>query len=325
MFSKIYGLIFQNIWPAGYRVQNTLHGVWGRQEGVNDDNVDLRRGVTTWSPSGVDGDHAGYNGIRPATQVGRRGVEGCLRGHDDGVSRDDEGSKTHRSDFERQDDWQCRNKPYQWFHGLSKIKGSYSPGNSKILTLASARGVFCIPRRWKHRAPMTASPRPNDSTFGQLETWYGTDRSRGQGRRGCWWWPLCFMAIQCLPCTPLGLLSFSVKKFLVKSPARLSEWHVFDEKRVRPLFGDRQNYSWSFAVRNADWVQQGENSEFVLIITWIEDCMSITAFLPSTSLLLTVFFELLNMAHFSNTLGDGKNDSDLFPPQILEQRQLNQR
>ena len=35
----------------------------------------------------------------------------------------------------------------QWFHGLFKIKGSCSPGNSKIVTVASVRGVFSIPRR----------------------------------------------------------------------------------------------------------------------------------------------------------------------------------
>ena len=65
--------------------------MWGRQEGVNDDNVDIMTGVTTRFPRGIDGDHAGYDGIQPATQVGRRGAEGCLRGHDDGVSRVDEG------------------------------------------------------------------------------------------------------------------------------------------------------------------------------------------------------------------------------------------
>ena len=54
--------------------QNSLRDVWGRQEGVNDDNADITTGVTTWSPRGVDGDQAGYDGVRPATQVGLRGV-----------------------------------------------------------------------------------------------------------------------------------------------------------------------------------------------------------------------------------------------------------
>ena len=49
-FFKIYGPIFQNIWPARYRVQNRLHDVFGQQEGVNDDNVDITMGVTTRFP-----------------------------------------------------------------------------------------------------------------------------------------------------------------------------------------------------------------------------------------------------------------------------------
>ena len=73
------------------RLQNKLQDVWGRQEGVNDDSVDITTGVTTWFPRGVDGDQAGYDGVRPATQVGPRLAEGCLGGHDDGVSRDDVG------------------------------------------------------------------------------------------------------------------------------------------------------------------------------------------------------------------------------------------
>ena len=66
-------------------LQNMLHDVWGRQEGVNDDNVDITTGVTTRSLRVFAGDHAGYDTIRPATHVGRRGAEWCLRGYDDGV------------------------------------------------------------------------------------------------------------------------------------------------------------------------------------------------------------------------------------------------
>ena len=80
---KIYGRQVLRSEQASRRV--------GRQEGVNNDNVDITTGVTTWSPRSVDGEHAGYDGIRPATQVGRMGVERCLRDHDDGVSRVDEG------------------------------------------------------------------------------------------------------------------------------------------------------------------------------------------------------------------------------------------
>ena len=68
------------------KFHNRLHDVWERQDGVKDDNVDITTGVTTRFPGGVDGHQAGYEGIRPATQVGPRTVEGCLGGHDDGAS-----------------------------------------------------------------------------------------------------------------------------------------------------------------------------------------------------------------------------------------------
>ena len=163
---------FQNIWPDFSKylarrvpLQNRLHDVWGRQEGVNDDNVDITTEVTTRFPRGVDGDQAGYDGVRPATQVGRRRVEGCLRGHDDGVSRVDEGVENASIRLRKPGRLQCRNRPPPRFHVLFKIKGSYSPGNSNIMTVAFVRGVFCIPRRRKRHVPMTASPRLHDSTF----------------------------------------------------------------------------------------------------------------------------------------------------------------
>ena len=40
---------------------------------------------------GVDGEHAGYEGIQSATILGLRGAEGCLRGNDDVVCAVDEG------------------------------------------------------------------------------------------------------------------------------------------------------------------------------------------------------------------------------------------
>ena len=138
--------MFSKYMARQVRLQNRLHDTWERQEGVNDDNVDLTTVVTTQFPRGVDGDQAGYDGIRPATQVGRRCVEVCLGVHDDGVSRVDEGLKTHRFGFERRDDWHCRNRPLERFYGLFKIKGLCSPGNSKKLTVASVRGIFCTPR-----------------------------------------------------------------------------------------------------------------------------------------------------------------------------------
>ena len=105
---KIYGPIFQNIWPARYCVQNTLHDVWGRHEGVNDDNVDITTGVTTRFPMGFDGDQAGYDGIQSATHLGPRGVEGCrgvsegcLGGHEEGASGVDEGVENASTLFQK--------------------------------------------------------------------------------------------------------------------------------------------------------------------------------------------------------------------------------
>ena len=110
---------------------------------------------------------------------------------------------------------------------------------------------------------------------------------------------------------PLRLLTFSVTKFLGISPARLSKGHVFDERKVRPSFGDSQENSLLSSVRNADRDWQGENSKFVLIISGIEDCMSITTFLLSTSLLLTP--RIIQYLQLSNTHRNDKNDSRLIP------------
>ena len=62
-----------------------------RQDGIEDDNVDVTTEVTTRFQRGVEGELAGYDGIRPASQVGPRRVEACLGGHDDGDSKVDEG------------------------------------------------------------------------------------------------------------------------------------------------------------------------------------------------------------------------------------------
>ena len=108
---------------------------WGSQHGF--------RGVSM----AIMPDMMGYDRRHKSVGGGSRWVEGCLRGHDDGVSRVDEGVKTHRFDFESRDDWRCRNRPLQRFHGLFTTKCSCSLGNSEIVTLASARGIFSIPRR----------------------------------------------------------------------------------------------------------------------------------------------------------------------------------
>ena len=73
------------------KFHNWLHDVWERQDGISDDHVDITTVATTRFPGGVDGHQAGYEGIRQATQVGPRTVEGCLGSHDEGVSGVDEG------------------------------------------------------------------------------------------------------------------------------------------------------------------------------------------------------------------------------------------
>ena len=72
---KMYGPIFQSIWPARNRVQNKLHDMWGRQEGVNEDIVCITTGVMTRFPTSVDGDYAGCDTTLAATRVGRRRVD----------------------------------------------------------------------------------------------------------------------------------------------------------------------------------------------------------------------------------------------------------
>ena len=56
-----------------------------RQDGIEDDNVDVTTEVTTRFQRGVEGELAGYDGVRSATHLGPRRAEGCLRGNDDGV------------------------------------------------------------------------------------------------------------------------------------------------------------------------------------------------------------------------------------------------
>ena len=65
--------------------RNWHNDVCGRQDGISDDHVDITMGVTALFPRGVDGDQAGYDGVRSATHLGPRRGEGCLRGNDDGV------------------------------------------------------------------------------------------------------------------------------------------------------------------------------------------------------------------------------------------------
>ena len=84
-FFKIYGHLGRHSGPAPRRV-----GATRRHQRRH---VGITTGVAPYRLRGVDGGHAGYDVTWPATQVGRRGVEAGLGGHDDGVSRVDEGSK----------------------------------------------------------------------------------------------------------------------------------------------------------------------------------------------------------------------------------------
>ena len=58
-----------------------------------DDVPDLTTGVTTWGLRGVEGERAGNDTTRSATQVCRRHLESCLGGHEEGVLGVDEGVK----------------------------------------------------------------------------------------------------------------------------------------------------------------------------------------------------------------------------------------
>ena len=95
-------------------------------------------------PDGVDGDLAGYDGIRSVTHPGPRCVETCLGGHDDGAFGVDEGVKTRRRSFENGDDRHGEKFPYSAVSQTSKTKGRTYPGNSKVLTIAFLRGIFAF-------------------------------------------------------------------------------------------------------------------------------------------------------------------------------------
>ena len=89
-------------------------------------------------------------------------------------------------------------------------ESSCSSGYSKILTLTSARGIFSIPQRREHRAPMTASPRHYDSTLGQLAN--DTHRPEPRARLTKMLWVNSVLpGHSCLPCTAIASVVFSVK------------------------------------------------------------------------------------------------------------------
>ena len=65
-------------------------------ECIRDDVPDLTTGVATLSSRGDEGENTG-NDTAWLTQVGPRGDESGLGGHEAGVSGVDEGSRRHRS------------------------------------------------------------------------------------------------------------------------------------------------------------------------------------------------------------------------------------
>ena len=75
---KIYALPFQN--PQSTHTTSDI-----AIKGIGDDVQDLTTGVTTRSLSGVEGERAGNDTTRLATQVCRRRVESGLGGHEEGV------------------------------------------------------------------------------------------------------------------------------------------------------------------------------------------------------------------------------------------------
>ena len=98
---KIYALPFQ-------KPQSTPPPSDIAIEGIIDDDPDLTTGVTTRSLRGVEGEPAGKDTTRSATQVCRRPLESCLGGHEAGVSGVDggltRGSRRHRSRYENGDE-----------------------------------------------------------------------------------------------------------------------------------------------------------------------------------------------------------------------------
>ena len=84
--------VFTACGPSGpnFRTSTTTCGSKRRHQRRH---VGITTGVTTRRMRDVDGDQAGYDTTWSATQVGRRTVESGLGGHDDGVSRVDDGAE----------------------------------------------------------------------------------------------------------------------------------------------------------------------------------------------------------------------------------------
>ena len=99
---------------------------------------------------------------------GSRWVEAGLRGHDDGVSRVDEGVETHRSRYENGDDGQRQNSMSSWVSQSFRNKKRGSPEIQKKTTVAFPGRVVYIPRQINRLSPIAPTSRLNDTTFRQL-------------------------------------------------------------------------------------------------------------------------------------------------------------
>ena len=163
---------FQNIWPARYRFRTRFTTCGAGKKASTTTMSTSRRGSRhgfRWVSMAIMRNMTGYD--RRHKSVGG-GSEGCRGVPERPRRRCFEGRRGCRKHIDSTSKAGTTGSVgighHQWFHGLFKIKGSYSPGKSIILTVASARGVFSIPRRREHHAPTTASPRHHDSTFGRL-------------------------------------------------------------------------------------------------------------------------------------------------------------
>ena len=158
----------------------------------------------------------------------------------------DERVETHRFDFENGEVWHRLNRPLERVYRLLKTKGSCSPGNSKIVTVASMRVIFCAPRRREHHAQIATSPRRHDSTFGQLANdpahAGAEDRVDGDivGE-------LCVSGSFTVCHTlPLRLLSFSATKIFGINPAQSSKVGNIDRRLVNKVGGSPFNVTVMF-------------------------------------------------------------------------------
>ena len=91
--------------PACRRSKSTSPSCSTASKTFQDGHGVITTGVTTWGLKGSVGVSSKNDTTWSATQVCRRRVESGLGGHEAGVWRVDEGSRTHRSGYENGDEW----------------------------------------------------------------------------------------------------------------------------------------------------------------------------------------------------------------------------